>query len=429
MTEPLLPIIESLDEIELSLPSLDDATMNRAADIVSTVKRDGRAAVRLFAEQYDGLAPDQPLIISSDELKKAKSSIDRDTLALLERTAQRIERFAAAQRATLIDLTTNIDGGQAGHTVRPVDRAGCYAPGGRYPLVSSVLMMAVTARTAGVSSITVATPRPTALMCAAAAIAGADNLLAAGGAHAIAALAYGIDALPACDVVVGPGNRFVTAAKKLVSGDVAIDMLAGPSEVLIIADEFSDPRDVAIDLLAQAEHDADARPMLITLSRKLAVDIQSALQGELESLPTATTARQALRNGFVICAANRQQAAEWCNRIAPEHLQLALRTTESLRPLLRHYGTLLIGNRTPEVFGDYGAGPNHVLPTGGTARYTGGLSVFSFLKTQSWLQVDRPDNLAEDVAALARLEGLTAHERAAQRFGSPRSDPTLAQKT
>ncbi len=416
MTESLLPVIESLDEIELSLPSLDDATMNRAADIVSTVKREGCEAVRRFAAQYDGLAADQPLIISSDELDKAKAAIDGDTLALLERTAQRIERFATAQRATLTDLTTDIDGGQAGHTVRPVDRVGCYAPGGRYPLVSSVLMMAVTARAAGVSSVTVATPRPTAVMCAAAAIAGADNLLAVGGAHAIAALAYGIDALPACDVVVGPGNRFVTAAKKLVSGDVAIDMLAGPSEVLIVADDACDPRNVAIDLLAQAEHDADARPMLIALSRKLAVEIQDALQSELESLPTATSARRALKNGFVICAANAQQAAEWCNCIAPEHLQLALRKPESIRPLVRHYGTLLVGNQTPEVFGDYGAGPNHVLPTGGTARYTGGLSVFSFLKTQSWMRVDHPEKLAEDVAALARLEGLAAHERAAQRF-------------
>jgi len=416
MTESLLPVIQSLEEIELSLPSLDDDTMNRAAEIVSTVKHDGRTAVQRFAAQYDGLTTDQPLIISSDELNKAKSAIDSDTLALLERTAQRIERFAAAQRATLTDLTTNIGGGRAGHTVRPVDRAGCYAPGGRYPLVSSVLMMAVTARAAGVPSITVATPRPTALMCAAAAIAGVDNLLAVGGAHAIAALAYGMDALPACDVVVGPGNRFVTAAKKLVSGDVAIDMLAGPSEVLIVADDTSDPRDVAIDLLAQAEHDADARPMLITLAPELAVDIQDALRTQLESLPTAATARQALKNGFVICAANRQQAADWCNLIAPEHLQLALRAAESIRPLLRHYGTLLIGNQTPEVFGDYGAGPNHVLPTGGTARYTGGLSVFSFLKTQSWLRVDRPERLAEDVAALARLEGLAAHESAASRF-------------
>ncbi len=420
MSEILLPIIESLDEIELSLPSFDEATIRQATEIVSAVKRDGRSAVRRFAARYDGLAAEESLIASSAELLNAKSAIDAATLALLERTAQRIERFAVAQRNSLADLTTTVEGGEAGHTVRPVDRAGCYAPGGRYPLVSSVLMMVVTARVAGVSSITVATPRPTALMCAAAAVAGAENVLAVGGAHAIAALAYGLDELPACDVVVGPGNRFVTAAKRLVSGDVAIDMLAGPSEVLIVADESSDPRDVAINLLAQAEHDTDARPMLITLSPKFLEAVQAALGSELESLPTAMTARQALKNGFAIVAEDLNQAAAWCNRIAPEHLQLAIYDPTRMRPKLRHYGTLLLGSETSEVFGDYGAGPNHVLPTGRTSRYTGGLSVYTFLRVQSWMQLDSPEHLASDVAALATLEGLAAHERAVRRFNSLR---------
>jgi len=300
-----------------------------------------------------------------------------------------------------------------------VERAGCYAPGGRYPLPSSVLMTAVTARVAGVPEVWVASPKPQALSLAAAAIAGADGLLAAGGAHAIAALAYGAGPIASRDVIVGPGNRYVAAAKQLVSGAVAIDMLAGPSELTIFADDTADPGRVAADLVAQAEHDPDAVPVLVTLDPTLPDRVEAELTRQLGDLPTAVTARAALANGGVIQVASLDDGIAACDAIAPEHLQLEVRDAAAVAPRLAHYGALFVGGAgAAEVLGDYGAGPNHVLPTGGTARATGGLSVYTFLRVRTWLRIDdttaaRP--LIEDAIWLGRAEGLEAHARAAER--------------
>jgi phosphoribosyl-ATP pyrophosphohydrolase/phosphoribosyl-AMP cyclohydrolase/histidinol dehydrogenase len=285
-------------------------------------------------------------------------------------------------------------------------------------LPSSVLMGAVTARVAGVREVLVASPRPAPVTLAAAAIAGADALLAAGGAQAIAALAFGAgEAVPACDAVVGPGNVWVTAAKQLIAGGVAIDMLAGPSELVVLADDSADPRWIAADLLAQAEHDEHAVPVLVTLSPQLIDDVERELDRQLEGLPTAATARAALLGqGRAVLASSLDEAIAACDALAPEHLQLMLRDTAAVAPRLSHYGALFIGAASAEVLGDYGAGPNHVLPTGGTARSTGGLSVFTFLRVRTWLELERGPELralAADAAALARLEGLQAHARAA----------------
>lgn len=418
MNPPLLRHLTPEQVPVLRRDPADAETLTRAAEIVADVRRRGETACREHAERLGDLRPGEPLTRTRGELEAALQTLPDTERELLRRTADRIRHFARAQRECLNDLTVEVPGGFAGHTLEPVRRAGCYAPGGRFPLPSSVLMTAVTARVAGVETVWVASPRPTPVTLAAAAIAGADGLLAAGGAQAIAALAYGAGAAPACDAVVGPGNRWVTAAKQLVAGHVAIDLLAGPSELVALADEFADPALIAADLLAQAEHDDDALPALIALDEKIVAAVERELETQLKTLPTAATARRALANGFAVVAPDWDAAVELCDRLAPEHLQLHITPIKHIAPRLRHYGALFIGAPAAEVLGDYGIGPNHVLPTGGTARSTGGLSVFTFLRVRTWLRIDDPHaavGAARDAAALARLEGLAAHARAAER--------------
>lgn len=417
MNPPLLRRI-TRSEFRLSRRDpIDAATLANAARIVDDVRARGEAAVRDHAERLDRLPPSEPLVLGRAELDAARDALDPPVRALLERTAERIRDFAARQRACLTDLAATIPGGEVGHTVVPLRVAGCYAPGGRYPLVSSMLMTAVTARTAGVELVLAASPRPSPLMRATAAIAGVDALLVAGGAQAIAALANGV-ALPArCDVVVGPGNRWVTAAKHLVSTCVRIDMLAGPSELLILADDSADATLLAADLLAQAEHDPDALPMLIATAPAVLDKLERALAEQLAALPTREIAEVALRNGFALVARTIDEAIELANEIAPEHLELHLAHAAVIGSRIRCCGSLFIGAASAEVVGDYGAGPNHTLPTGGAARYAGGLSVFDFLRKQTWMRIDSPSHaqsLFADATTLARLEGLEGHARSAE---------------
>ena len=397
---------------------VDTTTLQRAAEIVERVRTGGEPELRALAEEFGDLQPGQPLILGRAELERAANKVDSETLALLERTADRIAAFADSQRRSVVDLKLSVPGGIAGHSIAPVERAGCYAPGGRYPLPSSVLMTGVTARAAGVAEVLVATPRPAALTLAAAAVAGADAVLAVGGAQAIAALAYGAGPVPACDVVVGPGNRWVTAAKKLVAGDVGIDMLAGPSGLVVLADDSADPGTVAADLLAQAEHDPDALPVLVTPSSALADAVDTELDRQLTELPTRVVAEAALDHGFAVVTANISESIRVCNVLAPEHLQVITDDAHAIAERLDHWGGLFIGAASAEVFGDYGVGPNHTLPTGGVSRFTGGLSVLDFLRVRTWLKLEpgeEADAMAKDAAALARLEGLEAHARAAER--------------
>ena len=397
---------------------VDTATLRRAAEIVERVRSGGEPELRALAEEFGDLQPGQPLILRREELERAANEVEPETLALLERTAGRIAAFADAQKRSVVDLKVSVPGGIAGHSVAPVERAGCYAPGGRYPLPSSVLMTAVTARAAGVAEVLVATPRPAALTLAAAAVAGADAVLAVGGAQAIAALAYGAGQVPACDVVVGPGNRWVAAAKKLVAGNVGIDMLAGPSELVVFADDGADPATVAADLLAQAEHDPDALPVLVTPSSTLADAVDAELERQLVDLPTRTVAEAALEHGFAVVTADIGEAIRVCNVLAPEHLQVLTHDAHAIGERLDHWGGLFVGAASAEVFGDYGVGPNHTLPTGGVARFKGGLSVLDFLRVRTWLKLESGDDaemMAKDAAGLARLEGLEAHARAAER--------------
>ncbi len=406
------------DDVQpLGAVTLDDTTLAQAGAIVADVRTRGDTALREHAERLGDVPSAGPLVVPPEELRAALTRIPAETRAVLERAADRIRAFAEAQRACLRDLTADVPGGLAGHIVAPITAAGCYAPGGRFPLPSSVLMTAVTARVAGVEQVVVASPKPTDFTLAAAAIAGADLLLACGGAQAIAALAFGAGVVPRCDVVVGPGNRWVTAAKQIVAGEVAIDMLAGPSELVVVADAEADAALVAADLLAQAEHDPDALPVLATTHEPLIGAVEGELAAQLADLPTADVARAALEHGFAVWA-DRAKLINVCDHVAPEHLALHVADVEAWKPHLQHYGALFEGPHSAEVLGDYGIGPNHVLPTGGTARTQGGLSVFTFLRVRTWLRVNpgaELDAVARDAAALARCEGLEAHARSAEK--------------
>lgn len=396
---------------------MDVATLARAGEIVSEVRKGGERELRRIATELGDLQVGGQLIFTRGDLEEAEQELSERERRVLTRAAERIRTFALAQRQCLHELDVPVLSGRAGHEIRPVDTAGCYAPGGRFPLPSSVLMTAVTARAAGVRRVVVASPRPTTATLAAAAIAGADEVLAVGGAQAIAALAFGV-CVPQCEVIAGPGNRYVTAAKKLVAGEVKIDMLAGPSELTILADDDADAGLIAADLLAQAEHDDDAVPILVTTSTELGERVEAELAKQLATLPTSPTARAAIANGAIVLARTLEEGADVCNRIAPEHLEVMVRERERLRPLLKHYGAIFWGEVSAEVFGDYGVGPNHTLPTGGGARSSGGLSVFDFLRLRTWISMELTQELhlaIKDAAALARMEGLEGHARAAER--------------
>ncbi len=415
MTSLLSP--RTIDEIIRRRRSAVPAeALAAAAEIVESVRRGGEPAVRRQAERFGELQQNEPIVIQRPALEQALRGLNREDRERLERVAGRIRTFAEAQRGALSELTVAIPGGKAGHTVAPVERAGCYAPGGRYPLPSSVLMTAVTARAAGVREVWVASPRPTPLVLAAAAVADVNGLLRIGGAHAIAALAYGAGPIPPCDVVVGPGNQYVTAAKRLVAGDVGIDLLAGPSELVVFADATADPALVAADLLAQAEHDPCALPVLVSVGTSLSAQVDKEIGQQLTDLPSADVARAALAHGGVITVETIDDGIAVCDAIAPEHLQLHLADAPAVAPRLAHYGALFIGAAAGEVLADYGIGPNHVLPTGGTARWTGGLSVLTFLRVRTWVRMidaSAAREVIEDAAWLGRAEGLEAHVLAA----------------
>lgn len=400
-----------------SISAIDQDAFEAAEQIVGDVRTRGEDAVRGYAVQFGERTLSDPIVLGRDEMASALDELDPVDRAALERAAGRIERFAQAQRRAIQPVTIETPGGHAGHTIEPVRSAGCYAPAGRYPLPSSVLMTAITARVAGCERVVVATPGADPITLAACGIAGADEVLAVGGAHAIGAMAYGFEGFERVDVIAGPGNAYVTAAKSIVSSIVGIDMLAGPSELLIIADDSADPRLVAADLLAQAEHDDRARSMLVATDESLLDRVEGELAAQIKTLRTRDTARAGLRNGFATVCASIEEAVELSDRIAPEHLEIMTRNAQGVAEQVRHAGGVFIGSPSAEVLGDYGAGPNHTLPTGGTARFCAGLSVVHFLRLRTWIRIDDEEasrGLLADTARIASLERLHAHERAAR---------------
>ncbi|MEQ9094728.1 MAG: histidinol dehydrogenase [Phycisphaerales bacterium] len=398
--------------------AIDADAMADAAKIVGDVRERGEAAVREQAERFGERRADEPLVLDRSAMQAALGSLDLETRGVLERTACRIEAFARAQRDSIRDLDAAIEGGRAGHTLVPIRAAGCYAPAGLHPLPSSALMGAIPARVAGCERVVVASPGASPVMLAAAAIAGADAFLAVGGAHAVAALACGFDGFEPVDLIAGPGNAWVTAAKHLVSPGVGIDMLAGPSELLVIADDSADPALVAADLLAQAEHDPRAAAMLVTTSASLAGAVDGELSRQIRELQTRDVAARGIAHGFTCVVGSIDAALRVADAIAAEHVEVLTRDAQADAARLRHAGGVFIGPQSAEVFGDYGAGPNHTLPTGGGARFAAGLSVLTFLRARTWLRMDdgpSADAVRADAAALAAIEGLDGHRRAAAR--------------
>lgn len=418
MDTDILQLAEPEAIEHLDREPVDRRILEEARSIVDAVRRGGDDALHEFAVEYDGLTDEAPLVLEADDLAGAHDRIDPAHRSILASTAERIESFARAQRDCLDDLETTVPGGRAGHRVVPLERAGCYAPGGGYPLPSSVLMTAVPARVAGVDEVIVASPDPDDTTLAAAHVAGVDAVLTAGGAQAMAALAFGTASVPRCDVVVGPGGPWVTAGKQAVTGFVKTDFMAGPSEVAILADGTADPDLVAADLIAQAEHAPEALAVLVTPDRALASAVDAAIVDQLDGLPTAAVAREAFEGSLAVVVSDLEAGVAVCDELAPEHLQLVGDDATTVAEDVDRYGTLFIGADTPEAFGDYGVGPNHVLPTGGAARFTGGLSVLDFLRLPTFLEMDLtalPEELARDIPTLARLEGLEGHARAADR--------------
>lgn len=383
--------------------------------IIADVRKSGDFALRKYAKKFDGAAP-KSFEISKKEIVQAYANVDKETIIALKKAAKNIRLFAKEQFSGMKDFTVSRSGVILGQKLVPVEKVGCYVPGGRYPLPSTALMCVIPAKVAGVKEIIVCSPKIKPATIVAADIAGVDRIFSIGGAQAIAAMAYGTKTIPKVDKIVGPGNRFVAAAKKEVYGAVGIDFLAGPSEVLIIADGSGDAKMIAADLLAQAEHDTNAKPDLITTSRKLAGKVNYELKKQLEEISTKEIAATALKNGEITLAKNLDEAAEISNAKAPEHVELQVRAPGRLIKRLTNYGSLFIGKYSAEVFGDYCSGTNHTLPTSGAARYTGGLSAKDFVKILTWQKITKKGSkeMIRIASRLAAIEGLGAHKKAAE---------------
>ncbi|HEY2476969.1 MAG TPA: histidinol dehydrogenase [Candidatus Cybelea sp.] len=391
------------------------------AGIVEQVRARGDAALFEFAHRFG----DPPFReVAPDELDAAFAATSPELRRAMEAVAARIERFALAQRASLGDFAYEIGGFRVGQQAIPVERVGIYVPGGCYPLPSSLLMGVVTARAAGVDQVLVCTPRALPEILTAARIAGADRVFQLGGAQAIAALAFGTESVPRVDCVAGPGNAYVAQAKRLVFGSCGVDTLAGPSEVAIIASAEAEAGWIAADLLAQAEHDTSSRVLLLTDDAALADAVDAALGEQIRWLETADTARASLMRHGYACVVPLHEAIAITNRLAPEHLELHGSRAEELAPAATAYGALFIGGQSAEVFGDYGIGPNHVLPTSSCARFAGGLSVFTFLTVRAFTRAtgSLDANIVDDTMELARCEGLYGHLKAASCRGAASMD-------
>ena len=379
-----------------------DAVEPQVRKLVRNVRRNRDRALVTYARKWDGLQVGQPLRVEPAEIRAAWKTANSDLRSALKQAAENIRRFCEWQKPA--KWTRKNYGMLLGQLVRPLDSVGCYVPGGRYPLPSTLLMTVIPAQVAGVREIRVVSPKPRPETLAAAALLGVTEVYRVGGAHAIAALAYGTESIPRVDKIVGPGNLYVTAAKKMVAFDCSIDFLAGPTEVVIVA-ERGEAVFIAADLVAQAEHDPETLPVFITSSRSLAEDVAACAD---EMAKNNAIARQSLAtNGVALVAASHAQALDWANLVAPEHITVARSDVAAVRSA----GSVFVGDYSPQAVGDYASGPNHVLPTAGAARYRGGLSVLDFLKliTVQELSPAALRRIAPVVTSLAEAEGLQAH--------------------
>ncbi len=389
------------------------------ADIIANVRANGDKALYEYTEKFDK-AHLTSLKVTDEEIDEALKSIDPEFMRILNRAAANIRKFHSRQVRNSF-IINDEPGIVMGQKIIPVDRAGLYVPGGTAAYPSTVLMDSIPAKIAGVKEVMIVTPplpdgRVNPVILAAAHVAGVDSIYKVGGAQAIAALAYGTESIPKVDKIVGPGNAFVAEAKKQVYGKVSIDMIAGPSEILIVSDDKTPARHVAADLLSQAEHDKLASAVLVTDSEEFAVKVQAELERQIPLLDRSEIARASIdNNGKIIVADNLMAAIDIANEIAPEHLELCVDEPFAYLDSIRHAGSIFMGRNCPEALGDYMAGPNHTLPTSGTARFSSPLSVDDFVKkTQyTYFTKDALSELAEDIAYFARQEGLTGHAKSA----------------
>jgi len=400
-----------------TMPEMDVEDI--VADIIKNVRENGDKALLEYTEKFDK-AKLSSLLVTREEIDEALAVTEPEFIAILERAAANIRKFHEKQVRNSF-IINDENGIVMGQKVIPVDKAGLYVPGGTAAYPSTVLMDSIPAKIAGCKEVVMVTPpdksgKVNSAILAAAYVAGVDKIFKVGGAQAIAALAYGTESIPKVDKIVGPGNAFVAEAKRQVFGKVSIDMIAGPSEILIVADATANPVHIAADLLSQAEHDRMASAVLVTDSRELAKKVSEQLEIQIPKLTRCEIARESIdKNGKIIVADNLSVAIDISNEIAPEHLELCVDNPFDYLNSIRHAGSIFMGKNCPEALGDYFAGPNHTLPTSGTAKFSSPLSVDDFIKKTQYTYYTKEalSRVAEDVAFFARKEGLTAHAKSA----------------
>jgi len=411
---------ENLDDSFFQYQEIEE--IDSVRKIIAKVRNHKDKAIKEYTSKFDGVKLDQ-LRVSEAEIKNAYQKLDKELILSIEFAAENIRHFAIKQKEQLMDFEYEIRPGVfTGQKIIPIERIGIYTPGGSYPLPSTVLMCAIPARVAGVEKLTICSPpthdgsiHPAILV--AANICQINEIYKIGGVQAIAAMAYGTETIRRVDKIVGPGNKYVSAAKKLVYGAVGIDFIAGPTELLIIADDSSNPAYIAADLIGQAEHDINAIPILITVSHDIANQVNKAIEKQLLHLKTAEIAIQSLNNnGTIILVNTLAEAFAIANNKAPEHLELQIKNAEDYVDRLKNYGSLFIGSFSAEALGDYSSGLNHTLPTNACARYTGGLSVRDFLKFQTILRITGQGLTSIGPMAInfGRIEGLEGHARSVE---------------
>ena len=413
---------QQLDELLAWESVSDDKVFTIVNDILKRVRKDGDSAVIELTAKLDQLMVNDAseLEISAEQLQAATEKVSAEQLEALKVAADRVRRYHQKQLGESWQYSED-DGTVLGQKITPLDSAGLYVPGGKAAYPSSVLMNAIPAKVAGVQELIMVVPTPQGqvneMVLAAAQIAGVDRVFSIGGAQAIAALAFGTETIPAVDKIVGPGNIYVAMAKKLVFGTVGIDMIAGPSEILVVCDGKTDPDWVAMDLFSQAEHDEDAQSILVSPDPQFLDQVEASMNKLVQEMPRAEIIKTSINTrGAFIAVKDLDEAVEVANRIAPEHLELSIDNAEAVAQKIRHAGAIFMGRYTAEAIGDYCAGPNHVLPTSGTARFSSPLGVYDFQKRSSLIGCSAAgaSTLGETASALARGEGLIAHARSAE---------------
>ncbi len=406
-----MQIINYLDIDNKFFEKIEFEAISSVDEITRDVKNYGDDAVKKYVKQFDNEELDK-FLVTSEEILEAYKKVDIETLDAIKESIKNVKKFSKKQLKCLKPLKTKIEANELGHNIIPLDSVGCYIPGGNYPLLSSAVMTITPAKVAGVKQVVACSPKIRPETIVACDLAGADKIFKIGGVQAIAAMAYGTSSIPKVNKIVGPGNKFVTAAKKYVFGEVGIDFLAGPSEVMIIADETAKADFVAADMLAQCEHDVDARAFLIATNENFVREVKICAEKQLENLQTKEIAQKSFEKSYAIVVDSLFKAVELSNKKAPEHLELCFKNAKKMINKFTNYGSIFIGNYSAEVFGDYCSGTNHVLPTNEVSKYSGGLSVFDFVKIQTYQCISQRGNrkILKTASKLAEKEGLFAHK-------------------